>query len=61
MELSDKQGCEIEHAEKTESANAVRTFKKKYRSNKKKTYHKSEPKENAKNKHVGIVEVNILM
>ena len=48
MELSDKQACEIEHAEKPESANAVRTFKKKHRSNKKKTYHKSEPKENAR-------------
>ena len=49
MKLSDKQACEIEHSDNPESANAVHAFKKKYRSNKKKTYHKSEPKENAKN------------
>ncbi|MCG8046748.1 MAG: aspartyl protease family protein, partial [Candidatus Thiodiazotropha endolucinida] len=41
MELSDKQACEIEHTEKSQSANAVRAFKNKSGTNRKKNFRKS--------------------
>ena len=62
MELSDKQACEIEHTEKPQSANAVRAFKRKYRTNRKKNFQKSsELKLPFKSKPVETVEVNIHM